>query len=214
VVLSARSTGVNVGQYRSRLTECLHISLIISPLITEEFLLKKYILTCLLLILLIVSAGCAKKDTTATLQKIQSELDKYEKNMITFYQFKMLPDDPAFPGNLAIDYLDRAQQSTESLKNLDQLAGSVKDANIKKELNNYIKISRKKELLVIKYLDDIRKDVNFQTTGQIDLIRPENDLIVDINRYLNNLPETMLELEYTEKESRQKIDALLAPKKK
>ncbi len=175
--------------------------------------MKKYVLLCLVLMFLVFSAGCAKKDSTVTLQKIQSELDKYEKNMITFYQFKMIPDDPAFPGNLAVDYMDRAQQSTNTLKDLDQLAGSVKDANLKKELNNYISISRKRELLVIQYLNDIRKDINFQSTGQIDLTRPDTGLSVDINRYLHNLPETMLDLEYNLKESRQKLDAILVPKK-
>ena len=176
--------------------------------------MKKYVLLCLALLLIVFSAGCTKKDSTVTLQKIQSELDKYEKNMITFYQFKMIPDDPAFPGNLAIDYMDRAQQSTDSLKDLDQLAGSVKNADLKKELNNYISISRKRELLVIQYLNDIRKDINFQSTGQIDLTRPDTDLIVDVNRYLHNLPETMLDMEYSLKESRQKLDTILAPKKK
>ncbi|GBF35301.1 hypothetical protein DCCM_4424 [Desulfocucumis palustris] len=166
-----------------------------------------------LALLLLICGGCGNKDSTATLQKVQSELDKYEENMITFYQFKMIPDDPAFPGNLSMDYMDRAQQSTETLKDLDQIANSVKKAEIKSELKNYIDTAKKREELVIKYLDDIRKDINFQTTGQIDLSRPDNDLTVDINRYLHSLPDDMLGLEYQLKESRQKLDSLLSPKK-
>ncbi len=168
----------------------------------------------LLAMLILLCGGCGKKDSTTTLQKVQSELDKYEKNMITFYQFKMIPEDPAFPGNLSVDYMDRAEQSTETLKDLDQLANSLIKAEIKSELKNYIDTAKKREALVIKYLDDIRKDINFQSTGQIDLIRPENDLTVDINRYLHNLPDDMLGFEYQLKESRQKLNSLLSPSKK
>lgn len=176
-------------------------------------MVRRRTLLFILLVFTVACCGCGKKDSD-TLARISSELNDYEDNMLTFYEFKKIPDDPAFPGNITIDYLDRAQQSADSLMALSQYGDAVKDKDLKKELQNFISIAREREKLVVKYLDDIRKDLNFESTGQIDLTQPDNDLIVDINRYIHNIPGDILEMEYQLKESRQKMEPMLSVKKK
>lgn len=171
-------------------------------------------LLAILLVFTLACGGCGKKDSATTTERLNSELNKYEKNMVTFFDFKKVPEDPAFPGNLAVDYLDRAQQSADSLMALSQYSNTVKNKELQTELQNYLSTAKKREKLVVQYLDDIRKDLNFESTGQVDLNRPDNDLIVDVKRYVHNIPDDMLEMEYQLKESREKMDPMLSPKKK
>lgn len=159
----------------------------------------------LVLIMLIFAAclgssgfGCSSKNTAAG--DVRNLLAAYRQSMITYYQIKSLEDSAALPVTVN-DYLAQLETAQSQLTRLQEYATQIKDARQAGELANFLMLARKREELTLKYLEDIKKDLDYRNNN------PEAS--VDVNQYILNIPRDLLDLEYKIAESTRRLEALL-----
>jgi hypothetical protein len=152
----------------------------------------------LVVMLVVVVTGCGKKDATAD-QSIKQLLQGYQQTVVTFFELKSLQEDSM----LSITINDMMLKMEDSHKKLEKISGlidGIEDQKIKTELTTLVQLNQQREKLIINYLNDIRRDLDYQ------LKNPE--LVVDINGYIVDIPTTLMELEYQAEQSAKRLEAL------
>jgi len=160
-----------------------------------------------LAVLLIVTAslsmvGCNKKDP-ATNQTIKELLQGYDQLMVTFFDIKNLQDSSILATQIN-DYMTKVEESKRKLEHINGLAVTISDSELRSELLKFINLARKREKLVLKYLNDIRRDLEYQYDNP--------DAQVNINAYIVKIPNDLLDLEYRSEESVHLINKMLSEK--
>lgn len=151
---------------------------------------------------LLLAAGCGNK-TAAADQNIKTLVHGFQDSMVTFFDIKNLQDNPV----LMTQVNDNMMRIEDSKKKLDELGGYsevVTDDKLKAELTNFIDLGRERQKLVLKYLDDIRRD--------LDQKYQDPDAKVNLNAYITNIPDNLLDLEYRSEQATQRLDQLLDKK--
>ncbi|NTW06185.1 MAG: hypothetical protein HGA27_08740 [Peptococcaceae bacterium] len=159
---------------------------------------KKRLTILLLVVLSVIITGCGKKDATAD-QNIKQLLLGYQQTVVTFFELKSLQEDSM----LSITINDMMLKMEDSHKKLEKISGiidNIEDQKIKSELITLVELNQQREKLIINYLNDIRRDLDYQ------LKNPE--LVVDINGYIVDIPTTLMELEYQSEQSAKRLEAL------
>jgi uncharacterized protein YcfL len=165
--------------------------------------MKKRFTALLLLTLFLATVGCSSKSATNTNQNIKTLVDGFQNSMVTFYSLKNMQDSSLLI-NQVNDSLKKVEDSKKKLEQLGGINETLSDAKIKAELANYIDLSRERERLVIKYLNDIRRDLDYKYRNP--------DAQVDINNYITQIPDDLLDLEYRSKQSSDRLQVLLTKK--
>jgi hypothetical protein len=165
--------------------------------------MKKRFTALLLLTLFLATVGCSNKSATNTNQNIKTLVDGFQNSMVTFYSLKNMQDSSLLI-NQVNDSLKKVEDSKKKLEQLGGINETLSDAKIKAELANYIDLSRERERLVIKYLNDIRRDLDYKYRNP--------DAQVDINNYITQIPDDLLDLEYRSKQSSDRLQVLLTKK--
>ncbi|MCL5057633.1 MAG: hypothetical protein M1130_06480 [Actinobacteria bacterium] len=165
--------------------------------------MRKLITALLVLSLFLSFAGCSKKTASTTNQNIKTLVDGYQNSMVTFYSLKSLQDSSLLINQVS-DNLKKIEDSKKKLEQLGGINETITDVKIKAELSNFIDLGRERERLVIKYLDDMRRDLDYKYRNP--------DAQVDIDKYIAQIPNNLLELEYRSKQSNDRLQLLLTKK--
>ncbi|MFZ5591688.1 MAG: hypothetical protein ACOY81_07775 [Bacillota bacterium] len=142
--------------------------------------------------------GCSSKSTATS--DVRNLLGAYRQSMITYYQIKSLEDSAALPVTVN-DYLAQLETAQNQLTRLQEYSTQIKDPKQAEELATFLTLAREREKLTLKYLEDIKKDLDYRNTNP--------DASVDINQYILNIPRDLLDLEYKLAESARRLEALL-----
>ncbi len=162
---------------------------------------KKGLIFLLALIVSLLTAGCSKNDPTNT--QIKSSIENFQKDMVRYYDMKGLQDSSLLVTKIN-DYINQLKANKDNLDQLVRLVENVKDEKLKAELGNFIDLSREREKLTLKYLEDIRRDINYKYRSP--------DAQVNINDYISKIPDKLLDLEYRSEQSRQRLNTMLNKK--
>jgi nitrous oxide reductase accessory protein NosL len=167
--------------------------------------MRKCLVFLLILAAALYAAGCSKKTNSVNPinQNVKDLLDSYQKDMVTFYDFKNIQDSPV----LLTQINEHMRKIEEGKKRLEQLSGiteTLTDEKVKAELLNFIDLGREREKLAIKYLNDIRQDLDYKYQN------PDAD--VNINAYIANIPNQLLDLEYMSVQSTRRLNLMLSKK--
>ncbi|MFZ5643035.1 MAG: hypothetical protein ACOY46_05550 [Bacillota bacterium] len=165
--------------------------------------MKKILIILLVLALGLLTAACSKKSNNPTNQNIKALVDGYQNAMVTFYSIKNLQDNSLIINQVS-DNLKKVEDSKKKLEQLTGMNETVTDAKIKAELSNFIDLGRERERIVMKYLDDIRRDIDYRYKNP--------DANVDINGYISKIPNNLLDLEYQQEQSTKRLQQLLLKK--
>lgn len=165
--------------------------------------MKKLITALLVISLSLTLAGCSQKSPSTTNQNIKTLVDGYQNSMVTFYSVKGMQDSSLLI-NQVNDSLKKVEDSKKKLEQLSGINEIVTDAKIKAELSNFIDLGRERERIVMKYLDDLRRDLDYRYSNP--------DAQVDINNYISKIPNNLLDLEYQSKQSNDRLQQLLTKK--
>lgn len=162
--------------------------------------MKKLTMALIILSLSLLAAGCGNKNAAAVNQNIKTLVDGFQNSMVTFYDIKNLQDSSILY-NQVTDNLKKVEDGKKKLEQLSGLNETITDAKIKAELANFIDLGRERERLVVKYLDDMRQDLDYKYKNP--------DAEVDINNYVAQIPDSLLDLEYRSKQSSDRLQLLL-----
>lgn len=165
-------------------------------------MIKKGLAIMLLLIAPVLAAGCSKKNPVAN-QNIKTLATGYQQTMVTFFDIKNLQDSSV----LLTQINDQMRKIEDGKKKLEQLSGfseNITDQKLKAELITFIDLGRQREKLALKYLNDIRRDLDYRYKNP--------DSQININAYIVNIPNHLLDLEYRSEQSAQRLDSLLNKK--
>ncbi|HBV95425.1 MAG: hypothetical protein JL50_02130 [Peptococcaceae bacterium BICA1-7] len=165
--------------------------------------MRKIIAVILVLFLSLALAGCSKKGASTTNQNIKTLVDGYQNSMVSYYSVKSMQDSSLLI-NQVNDSLKKVEDSKKKLEQLTGINETVTDAKIKAELSNFIDLGRERERIVMKYLDDLRRDLDYKYRNP--------DAQVDINKYISQIPNNLLDLEYQSKQSNDRLQQLLVKK--
>ncbi|MCL6478955.1 MAG: hypothetical protein K6T65_11145 [Peptococcaceae bacterium] len=164
--------------------------------------MRKYLVILIALAVLLPAAGCSKKNPTIN-QNVKTLVQGFQQSMVTYFDIKNLQDNSI----LITQVNDNMKKIEESKKKLEQLSGfaeKITDEKLKAELTNFIDLGRERERLALKYLDDIRRDLDYKYQN--------SDAQVNINAYIVNIPKDLLDLEYRSEQATQRLDQLLSKK--
>lgn len=149
-----------------------------------------------------LAAGCSKKDTT-TNQNIKTLTHGFQQSMVTFFDIKNLQDSSLLLTNIN-DTMRKVEDSKKKLEQTSGLAQNITDERLKAEIMNFIDLGREREKLSLKYLNDMRRDLDYRYKNP--------DSQVNINAYIANIPNNLLDLEYRSEQSIQRLDKMLDKK--
>ncbi len=166
-------------------------------------MLKKHLaVTILLITALLAASGCSSKNPALN-QNVKTLVTGYQQSMVTFFDIKNMQDNSA----LLTQINDNMRKIEDSKKKLAQISGYAEvltDEKAKAELVNFINICREREKLALKYLNDIRRDLDHRYKNP--------DSPVNINAYITNIPNHLLDLEYRSEQSVQRLEKMLNKK--
>lgn len=165
--------------------------------------MKKNLTVLLVLSLILLVAGCGNKNSPAVNQNIKTLVEGFQQSMVTYFDIKNLQDNSILLNQIN-DNLKKVENSKKKLEQLSGLNENVSDEKLKAEVATFINLGREREKLIIKYLDDIRRD--------LDLKYKNPDAQVNINKYIANVPNNLLDLEYQSEQSTQRLAKLLTKK--
>ena len=165
-------------------------------------MLKKCLAAWLVFVCALFMAGCAKKDTTVN-QNVRTLVHGFQQSMVTFFEIKNLQDSSLLLTQVN-DNLKKIEDSKKKLGQVSGLAENISDDKIKAEVQNFIGLGREREKLALRYLDDIRRDLDYRIKNP--------DAQVNVNAYIVNIPNRLLDLEYQSEQSVQRLDKLLSKK--
>lgn len=162
---------------------------------------------CLAILILLaaaslLAAGCSKKDVT-TYQNIKTLTHGFQQSMVTFFDIKNLQDSSLLLTNIN-DTMRKIEDSKKKLEQTSGLAQNIIDERLKAEIMNFIDLGREREKLSLKYLNDMRRDLDYRYKNP--------DAQVNINAYITNIPNDLLDLEYRSEQSIQRLDKMLTQK--
>lgn len=163
--------------------------------------MKKF-LTIMTVFLLIFIAGCGSGGVDNS--QVKKSLEEYKRtNAVTYFDIKSLKDDGSL--SMQVDqYLSQMKMSSDVLAQISGTVNQVKDSNVKNELTTFLAAAQERDKLTIKYLEDIKQDLN---------LREKNlETPVDVDRYILRIPQDLQEVEFKVNESLQKLNVLLAGK--
>ncbi|MCL6611047.1 MAG: hypothetical protein K6T66_05840 [Peptococcaceae bacterium] len=163
---------------------------------------KKGLAVLLALIVSLSLTGCGKKDNTAN-QSIAQLVQGYQQSMVTYFDIKNMQDNSVLITQIN-DNMRKVEESKKKLEQISGLAETVTDEKLRAELLNFIDLGREREKLILKYLNDIRRDLDYK------LKNPGAQ--VNINAYITNIPNHLLDFEYRSKQSLQRLEKMLAKK--
>lgn len=163
---------------------------------------KKGLAILLIFTCFIIMAGCGKKDTAVN-ENIKQLIQGYQQTMVTFFELKNLQEDALLSVEIS-DLMIRLEESHIKLEQISGLIDNIKDQKTKDELSKLVEINQEREKLLIKYLNDIRRDLDYQQKN------PE--IIVDINGYITRIPNNLMEMEYQSEQSGQRLEDLISSK--
>lgn len=164
--------------------------------------MKKLLTIMLLLAIPLILTGCGKKSSTID-QNVKTLVEGFQQSMITYFDIKNLQDNPLLMGQVS-DNLKKVENSKKKLEQLTGLNETVTDEKLKAEISNFIDLGREREKLTIKYLDDIRRDLDFRSKNP--------DATVNINNYIVNIPNNLLDLEYRSEQATKRLSQILTKK--
>lgn len=162
---------------------------------------KKGLAFLLALVVSLFMAGCGKSDPVNN--QIKSSIENFQKDMIRYYDLKNLQDNSLLITKIN-DYINQLKNNKDNLDQLIRYIENVKDERLKAELLNFVDLSREREKLTLKYLEDIRRDLNYKYRSP--------DAQVNINDYISRIPGKLLDLEYRSEQSRQRLSTMLNKK--
>ena len=166
--------------------------------------MRKILIVLLVLSLSLSLAGCGKKTTVNTTnQNIKTLVEGFQNSMVSFYSVKNLQDSSLLINQVSED-LKKIEDSKIKLEQLSGINETVTNPKIKAELAYFVELGREREKIVIKYLDDIRRDMDYKYKNP--------DAQVDINIYIAKIPNTLLDLEYKSEQSLKRLNVLLEKK--
>lgn len=163
--------------------------------------MNKNLAVILTISLMLLAAGCGNKNAAVVNQNVKTLADGFQQSMVTYFDIKNLQDN-SFLLNQMNDNLKKVENSKKKLEQLSGLNENVGNEKLKAEVATFINLGREREQLVIKYLDDIRRD--------LDLKYKNPDAQVNINKYIANVPNKLLDLEYQSEQSTQRLMKLTA----
>lgn len=161
---------------------------------------RKILAVLLILIAPLYSAGCAKKQSP-TNQNIKTLAHGFQQSMVTFFDVKNLQDSSVLITQIN-DSMKKIEDSKKKLEQIGGLAETVTDEKLRAEILNFIDLGREREKLTLRYLSDIRRDLEYRFKNP--------DAQISINAYIVNIPNHLLDLEYRSEQSIQRLDKMLA----
>jgi len=164
--------------------------------------MKKLMAIVLIFAFSLILTGCGKK-TSAVEQNIKTLAEGFQQTMITYFEIKNLQDNALLLGQVS-DNLKKVENSKKKLEQLTGVNETVTDAKLKAEISNFIDLGREREKLAIKYLDDIRRDLDYKSKNP--------DTQVNINNYIVNIPNNLLDLEYRSEQATKRLNQLITKK--
>lgn len=165
--------------------------------------MKKLMAAITALALFLLAAGCSSKSSSAVNQNAKTLVEGFQQSMVTYFDIKNLQDNSLLINQIN-DNLKKVENSKKKLEQLSGLNENITDQKLKSEIANFINLGRDREKLVIKYLDDIRRDLDYRYKNP--------DAQVNINKYVANIPDSLLDLEYRSEQSTQRLGKLLTKK--
>ncbi|MFZ5648260.1 MAG: hypothetical protein ACOY30_11660 [Bacillota bacterium] len=165
--------------------------------------MKKVLIFFITLSFIMLAAGCGNKNAGAVSQNVKTLVEGFQQSMVTYFDIKNLQDNSLLLNQIN-DNLKKVENSKKKLEQLSGLNENITDEKMKAEIANFINLGREREKLVLKYLDDIRRD--------LDLKYKNPDAQVNINKYIANVPNNLLDLEYRSEQSTQRLGKLLIKK--
>lgn len=163
---------------------------------------KKGLAVLLALIIYLSQTGCGKKDNAAN-QSIAQLVQGYQQSMVTYFDIKNMQDNSVLITQIN-DNMRKVEESKKKLEQISGLAETVSDEKLRAELLNFIDLGREREKLVLKYLNDIRQDLDYKYKNP--------DAQVNINAYITNIPNHLLDFEYRSRQSLQRLEETLVKK--
>lgn len=166
--------------------------------------MRKYIILIIVLSVLLYISGCSKKNAeNGTNQAAKDLIENFQRDMVTFYDFKNLQDNSL----LITQIMEKLRKVEDNKKRLEQITGiaeTVTDQQLKSELLNFIDLGREREKLVLKYINDLNNDLDYRYKNP--------DANVNINNYLANITNQLLDLEYRSAQSARRLNEVLIKK--
>lgn len=165
-------------------------------------MIKKCLVIMLLLLTPLFAAGCSQKNPVAN-QNIKNLVTGYQQAMVTFFDIKNLQDSSVLLTQIN-DHMRKIEDGKKKLEQLSGLSETLTDEKLKAELLAFIDLGREREKLALRYLNDIRRDLDYKYKNP--------DAPVNINAYIVNISNHLLDLEYRSEQSAQRLDKLLNKK--
>ena len=166
--------------------------------------MRKYIILIIILSIVLYLSGCSKKNAVnGTNQAAKDLIENFQREMVTFYDFKNLQDNSL----LITQIMEKLKKIEDNKKRLEQITGiaeTVTDQQLKSELLNFIDLGREREKLVLKYINDLNNDLDYRYKNP--------DANVNINNYLANITNQLLDLEYRSAQSARRLNEMLIKK--
>lgn len=165
--------------------------------------MRKYIILLLILMIALYISGCSKNNAVGINQGAKDLIESFQREMVTFYDFKNMQDNSL----LITQIMEKLKKIEDNKKRLEQITGiaeTVTDQKIKSELLNFIDLGREREKLVLKYINDLNKDLDYRYKNP--------DANVNINDYLANITNQLLDLEYRSAQSARRLNDMLIKK--
>lgn len=163
---------------------------------------KKCLALLMVILVPLIIAGCGKKNAT-TNQSIKTLIHGYQQSMLTFFDIKNLQDSSVLVNQIN-DSMRKVEESKKKLEQISGLTENVTDDRLRAEIMNFIDLGREREKLAIKYMNDIRRDLDYRYKNP--------DSQINITSYIVNIPNHLLDLEYSSEQSVQRLDTMLNKK--
>ncbi len=163
---------------------------------------KKGLAVLIVLAASLFVAACGKKDT-ATNQNVRTLVQGFQQSMVTYFDIKNLQDSSVLLTQIN-DNMKKIEESKKKLEQIGGLAETVPNEKLRAEILNFIDLGREREKLALKYLNDIRRDLDYRYKNP--------DAQVNINAYIVNIPNHLLDLEYRSEQSVQRLENMLRKK--
>lgn len=163
---------------------------------------KKLPAVMLVLIAALFITGCSKKANPIN-QNIKTLANGFQQSMITYFDLKNLQDSTLLI-NQVNDNMRKVEDSKKKLEQISGLAENLTDEKLRAEVLNFIDLGRERQKLALKYLNDIRLDLDYKYKNP--------DAQVNINAYIANISNDLLDLEYRSEQSMQRLEKLLTKK--
>ncbi|MFZ5597591.1 MAG: hypothetical protein ACOY31_11335 [Bacillota bacterium] len=162
--------------------------------------MRRLLIALLLITVIMAAAGCGNKNSATVNQDIKTLTEGYQQSMVTYFDIKGIQDNAVLTNQIN-DNLKKIEDSKVKLEKLSGINETVTDPKIKAEISTFIDLGRAREKLALKYLNDIRKDMDYRYSNP--------DAQININAYITSIPDDLLDYEYRSEQSVNRLNQLM-----